>query len=100
MITTIDETQGDVEGRIILANNSPLIKSAIFSRYLGATGRTLCEIGLAPPTSISHIARRAAGRSALVYQQEGACFSISVVSIVLGLQSAVRLDRLLEYRQS
>ena len=61
MITTIGEAHGDVDGRIIFADNSPLIKSASFSRNLGATGRTRCAIGLAPPTSISHTAPRAAG---------------------------------------
>ena len=63
IITTIGEAHGDVEGRIILADSSPLIKYASFSGNLGGTGRTLCAIGLGPPTSISHIAPRAAGGS-------------------------------------
>ena len=55
MITTIGETQGDVEGQIILAYSSPLIKSASFSRNLGATGRTLCSrSGSLPPRYISY----------------------------------------------
>lgn len=61
MITTVGESHGEVDGRMILADSNPLIKSASFSRNFGATGRTLCAIGLPTPTSISQIAPRAAG---------------------------------------
>ena len=58
------KAHGDMEGQKISDDSSPLIKSASFSRNLGDSGRTLCAIGLAPPTSISHIAPRAAEGSA------------------------------------
>jgi len=67
MITTIGDAHGDIDGQIISAYNNPLIKSANFSRNLGATDRTLCAIGLAPPTSISQIAPRAASGSAFPF---------------------------------
>ena len=53
MTITISEAQGDVDGRMIMAENNPLIRSANFSRNLGATGLTRCEIGLDPQTSMS-----------------------------------------------
>ena len=89
MITTIGEAYGEVDGEITFADNSPLIKSASFSRNLGATGRTRCAIGLAPPTS------RAAGRRAFP-------FSISkcrLFQINLDLLIAVLRGVPLEYRQ-
>ena len=70
MITTIGDAHGDVDGWTILAASSPLMRSDNFSRYLGATGRTLCAIGAAPPTSISQIAPRAAGGEGVTFTHE------------------------------
>ena len=67
MIVFIGKSHGDAEGRMVLADNNPLIRSANFYRNSGATGRNICVIGLAPPTSISQISPRAAGRSALFF---------------------------------
>ena len=66
-MTTIGDAYGAVNGCKILANTKPLIRSANFLRNLGATGRMRCAIGVAPPTSISQIAPRAAGGNAFSF---------------------------------
>ena len=62
------EAHGDFDGQKILADNNPFIKLAIFSRILGATGHTRCEIAFASSTSISHTTPRDAEDKHFIYR--------------------------------
>ena len=59
IITTIGDAHGDIEGRIIFADNNPLIRSPNIPEMW--VQPAVHAIGFAPTTSISHTAPRADG---------------------------------------